>query len=127
LQALHLQLYEKPTDTSYSYQLNVMRRASPSSLSVLVTHLILVRIAALPEPEPEELLINVLWLLPTCHSRLIAVCQPVAAGVWCVDLREKKIRKDFSATARTSVTSMTCLVLQVDIAQHRKTNPRPGA
>ena len=63
-------------------------------------HLVLVWVAALPEPEPQELLINVLWLLLGCHACFIAVCQPVPAGVWCVDLPQQQTNIKGAATAR---------------------------
>lgn len=59
---------------------------APIILQCACTHLVLVWVAALPEPQPQELLVDVLWLLAGSQPRLIAVSQPVPAAVWGVDL-----------------------------------------
>ena len=54
----------------------------------LHAHLVPVGVAVVPEPQPQELLIDVLRLLSSRMTRLVAVSNPVPAGVRRVYLRE---------------------------------------
>ena len=68
-----------------TYEQNSSFRPTSASAS----HLLSVRVAVVAEPEAQELLVDVLRLLPRGVAFLVAARQPVAAGVWRVDLRPR--------------------------------------
>lgn len=72
--------------------------------------LVLVGIAVVSEPEAQELLVDVLRLLPCSMALLVAACQPVAARVWRVDLHNA--HEGYQSRGLMSVPLLSPIYLQ---------------
>lgn len=53
---------------------------------MLISHLVLVGVAVVSEPQPQELLVNVLWLLTCPVPGFVCVRQPVPVHSSCLQL-----------------------------------------
>ena len=67
------------------------RQLTVAQLRGLPSYLISIGVAVVPEPQPQELLVDVLRLQPLRMTPLVAVRKPIPAGVGSVYLRERSV------------------------------------